>query len=280
MLTVLCIVVLAVSLFLLARELILLPKQAQETAQEASGIYHAVSVPSPSGEKGESGREDSVNPNFAALKEINPDIVGWITLPNTVIDYPVLQSGTDDPEFYLTHNYKKESTKYGSIFVDSKANLDTTRNLVLYGHNMRDGQMFASILNYVNLDFYKASPVIQFDVEGRETFWKIISIYKTNVLESQGQVFNFVQSSFSNEETFLDFADQVLARSYLDIPVDVQAGDQLLTLSTCSSEYKDFRTVLVTRRVRDGEDPSVEVESAQRNPSPVLPECWKKVVPS
>lgn len=221
------------------------------------------------------------NPNetdkFRALLEINGDIKGWIKINNTRVNYPVLKSSEDDPEYYLYRNYKKESTKYGSIFIDSNSKEGTdSKNIIIHGHHMNDGSMFSDILKYKNIDFYKSTPTFTFDTIYENAEWKVFSVFSTNTLEQHGPIFNYLRGSFKDEEDFMSFVKEIKDRSLINTSVDVKADDRLVTLSTCSYEFKDFRTVVVARKVRDGESQFVNVEEAVMNPNPVLPQCYYK----
>lgn len=212
------------------------------------------------------------------MRAQNSDIIGWIQVDDTGIDYPVLQSNSSDPNYYLYRDYLKNDTKYGSVFLDSAAQIfdqnTSSQNLVLYGHNMNDGSMFAPVLKYGDLDFYRNHAVFRFDLSDRPGAWKVISVFKTNVQEHQGSVFPYTQHIFASDEKFLDFVQQVRVRSLIETDVTVNENDQLLTLSTCSYEFDDARTVLVARRVRDSEFISVDTKKASVNESPLYPDCW------
>lgn len=216
--------------------------------------------------------------DFDALRKVNDDIVGWITIPNTIIDLPVLQSSVEDPEYYLYRNYKKESSNYGSIFLEANNTIvpgeATTKSQTLYGHHMNDGRMFADILKYCDLEFYKSAPTFIYDTYLEQGDWKVISVFKTNVLESQGKVFQYVRPSFADDTDFLNFVHNVMIRSIIDTGVTVNEDDQLLVLSTCSYEYENFRTVVVARKVRSGEKTDVDTSKATYNNDVLYPECW------
>ena len=217
---------------------------------------------------------------FLPLLEINNDIKGWITVPNSKIDYPVLQSEKDlllqpgENETYLYTDYRGNSTKYGSIFIDAHCDITDCKNIIIHGHHMRDGRMFANLMNYSDLSFYQSAPVITFDTIYEEAQWKVISIFKTNTLEDQGEPFQYLRYSFADDSDFLNYVYQVRERSLIDMPVDVNEDDQLITLSTCSYEFNEFRTVVVARKVRPGEDASVNVSQAAKNPDPLMPDVW------
>ena len=134
---------------------------------------------------------------------------------------------------------------------------------------MNDGSMFGNLMKYGstsgNLDFYKESPTIEFDTPEGNADYKIISVFKTNTLSSQGEFFNYMVGDFQNEKDFMNYVYNVRIRSLINCPVDVNEDDQLLTLSTCSYEFTEFRTVVVARKVRGGESSKVNVSLRQRS---------------
>jgi len=216
------------------------------------------------------------------LKKINSEIVGWIRLDNTPIDYPVLWNKKDDQNYqhYLKHTYKNEYSEYGSIFVDYRCKDGTkSKNVILHGHNMINGSMFHELINYSDkftpkLDYYKKHAVFTFNTPDGDTKWKVISVFKTSTLYAHGEFFNYMQADFGSDAEFMNFVYNVRERSMFNIPVMVNEDDQVLTLSTCSYEFTSFRTVVVARKVRPGEDESVDVQLATVNPSPLYPEVY------
>ncbi len=222
--------------------------------------------------------------NWSDLAKINKDIVGWIQINDTQIDYPVLWCKTDDStyQFYLSHNYKKDYDSYGSIFVDYRCTKGTeSKNLVIHGHHMNDGSMFGDLMNYGgtsgNLDFYKKAPTIEFDTPDGDGTYKIISIFKTNTLSTQGEFFNYMIGNFQNDKDFMNYVYNVRIRSLINCPVDINEDDELITLSTCSYEFTNFRTVIVARKVRDGESTKVDTSQASVNNNAVWPDCYYAV---
>lgn len=219
--------------------------------------------------------------NWKALKKINDEIVGWITIEDTKIDYPVLEheGDNDNSQYYLNHTYKKSYSTYGSIFVDYRS-VDSvnSKNVILHGHNMQDGSMFKGLTGYGDLegdlDFYKDHPVIEFNTPDGDAQWKIISVFKTNTLYAHGEFFNYVQGSFLSDAEFMNFVYNMRIRSLINCPVMVNEDDQLLTLSTCSYEFSNWRTVVVARKLREGEKADVNVELATLNQNPVFPEVY------
>lgn len=219
--------------------------------------------------------------NWEALKKINKEIVGWISIDGTKIDYPVLEhkGDTEYSQYYLYRNYKKESSNYGIPFIDYRSTESVnSRNVVIHGHNMVDGSMFHEMVNYGsltgNLDYYKKHPVVTFNTPEGDAQYKIISYFKTNTLYDHGEFFNYMQGSFLSDAEFMNFVYNCRIRSLFDCPVMVNEDDQLLTMSTCSYEISNFRTVIVARKVREGETADVNTEIATLNSSPVFPEVY------
>ena len=220
--------------------------------------------------------------NWAELQKINKEIVGWIQLKGTQIDYPVLwHKGDDaDDQYYLNHNYQRDYDSYGCIFLDYRCTegMDS-KNIVLHGHHMNDGSMFGDLMEYGgtggDLDFYKNHSVIEFDTpQGGDAMYKIISVYKTNTLSAHGEFFNYMVGNFQNEKDFMNYVYNVRIRSLINCPVDVNEDDELLTLSTCSYEFTNFRTVVVARRVRINESNKVHTSKASLNNNAVWPEVF------
>lgn len=219
--------------------------------------------------------------NWEKLKSINKEIVGWIQINDTKIDYPVLWHKGDDInyQYYLNHNYKGEYDSYGTVFVDYRCAEGTdSKNVVLHGHHMNDGSMFGNLMYYGgttgDLDFYKKAPVIKFDTPKGDGVYKIISVFKTNTLSSHGEFFNYMIGDFQNDKDFMNYVYNVRVRSLINCPVSVSEDDELITLSTCSYEYTNFRTVVVARKVRIGESAEVDIDKASLNDNAVWPQVY------
>ena len=213
-------------------------------------------------------------PKFAALYALNEDIAGWIEIENTPLSYAVVQA--PDNDYYLRRDFDKKDNKHGIPFVDFRVDLSKpSTNTLIYGHNMKDGQMFGELIKYKQLSYYKQHPVITFDSVYQESKFKIVSVFITNAYEAQGPVFNyhnFIQAR--DDQAFIDFINEIRQRSLINTTVDVTTTDTLLTLSTCDYDFTDSRMVIVARRVRPGEDTTVDVANAKLNPNPKMPEAW------
>ena len=232
----------------------------------------------------DSDEEGGPAQDWDALKEINDEIVGWITIPDTVIDYPVLYHEGDDRynQYYIKRTYKKESSEYGSIFVDYRSTDGThSRNVIMHGHDMNDGSMFAGMLKYTpkgdlkgDLEYYQEHPVIIFNTPDGDAKYKIISVFKTSTRYEHGEFFNYMQGEFNSDAEFMNFVYNTRIRSFFNIPVTCNEDDQIITLSTCCYEFYQWRCVIVARKVRPGEDENVDVSLATRNSAPLFPDVY------
>ena len=182
------------------------------------------------------------------LQEENEDIVGWIEIEDTNISYPVLQG--KDNEYYLNHNYKKEKSQKGSIFLD--ANYDwsiPSNNLIIYGHNIMNDLMFKDLLKYANEEFYKEHPVIRFTTKENDGEYEIISAFKSKVFnKSDTNVFRYYNfMNAETEEEYNEFVENAKKASLYDIEETAEYGEELITLITCSYHTTDGRFVVIGR---------------------------------
>ena len=281
-LTIIALLVFLVCGGILLYEFVLQPMQTDQSNEKLQGLYYheASSRETEEGEPAVSSEpekdENGILLKFEDVRKINPDVVGWINIPNTIIDLPVVQSSEEDPEYYLNRDYEHNVTKSGSIFLDSRDSLEepASKNLILYGHSLNSGRMFTDLLKYKQLDFYKNAPVFTFDTVYEESQWKIISVFITNTLESHGEVFDYLRVNFSSDEDYLNFVYQTRIRSLYNTGVSFNANDQIVMLSTCSYEYDNWREVVVARKVRPGESAEVDVSQVNWNPRTLYPDIW------
>lgn len=187
---------------------------------------------------------------YASIFRLNTDTVGWIKIPGTNINYPVLQTpGKEDHKnLYLDHDFYKESSRHGAIYANGYADLNKpSDNITLYGHKMADGTMFAALHNYKNESFYKQYPTITFDTLTEHHTYQIFSVFLTTANYDTGFTYHtFVDG---DEFSFTDFYATCQSLSYYATGVEVSYGDKLLTLSTCDHTIDNGRLVVVAKRV-------------------------------
>lgn len=217
----------------------------------------------------------------------NNDFIGWIRLEDPeaekpVIDYPVVQ--TTDNSYYVTHNFYGEEDRSGEVFADYRAEITRDfhpANIVLYAHNLYTGTYFAKLTRYKDVEFYKNHPIINFDSLYEEGMYKIFAAMFTNTLEKNGEVFKYTaKQNFKNRTDFNEYMAEVLDRSYIYTDVDVEYGDEILTLSTCWFQFskEDGRFVVFARKLRDGEAAEVDVNKAVQNESPKFFDQYYRVM--
>ena len=229
----------------------------KKEAEEESNLINTIEVDENKITKVETERMLQVQ----SLKTENPDIVGWLEIKGTNVSYPVLQGS--DNEFYMTHNYKKEKSKNGSIFLskDYDWNIPST-NLLIYGHNMQNGTMFEELLKYADYNFYVQHPIINFTTVDEDAEYEIISVFKSRVYyKSEQNVFRYYY--FINAETedeYNEFVSNAKNASLYNIDANATYGDQLITLSTCSYHVKDGRFAVVGRKI------SSDIGDTQKRP--------------
>ncbi len=168
------------------------------------------------------------------LSIINSDLWGWIKIDNTVINYPIMQS--DDNDYYLDHSYEKNFLSAGSIFADYRNYDSLMKNfhVILYGHNMRNGQMFNNVMNYLDEDFFRENPYIEiYTFDGIYTY-EVFAIYETRY------DYDYIRTAFPSWDEFLPYCEKLRANSmYEREGVTFEKNDRLLTLSTCTNNVTE-----------------------------------------
>lgn len=190
---------------------------------------------------------------YDSYADANPDYVGWLYLADTKVNGPVVQSQLDGNGYweYLYKDFYGNDKFAGTLFLDKACSIDspTTDNWMIYGHNMNDGSMFGTLKYYRDELFWREHPTFTFTTrESVETF-EILGVVQSWVSEEpQGQFEYFFFFDAENEEEFQDFVRQVKENSLYDTGVEVEYGDQLITLSTCDSWHEEGRLAIIGRR--------------------------------
>lgn len=185
------------------------------------------------------------------LQKENNEIIGWLEIEDTNINYPVLQ--TNDNNFYLSHNYKKEKANTGSLFLDKDFDLvNGSSNYLIYGHRNTKGLMFEDLMKYAKEDFYKEHTKIKFTTNKEDSVYEIMSVFYSRVYyKSEKNVFRYYYFvNANNEQEYNDFVNNAKKASIYDTGVNANYGDQLLTLSTCEYSQEDGRFVVVAKKLK------------------------------
>lgn len=196
------------------------------------------------------GNTVMILPQFEELYKLNPDVVGWMRIEGTALDYPVMYK-PDSEEFYLRRNYYGEKATHGCLYIQETCSVfPRTDNLTIYGHNMRDGSMFGCLKNYRKESFWKEHPVITFNTLKEEAQYEIFAVFATTSSVGKGFKYHFFINA-AGEGEFRDFVDTCKELSFYDTGIDPVPGDQFITLSTCEDTLINGRLVVVARRVTE-----------------------------
>ena len=194
-------------------------------------------------DKNEDENKEEYTVDFNKLKEQNNETVAWIKVNNTNVEYPVVRATNNS--FYLNHSFDKSKNSAGWIFADYKNKFDNTdKNIVIYGHNMRDGSMFGSLKNILNEEWYNNTENmnITFLTENGNYIYKVFSIYK---IESEDY---YIKTDFSTDNEYQKFLNIIKERSIKNFDVKLNVDDKILTLSTCANNNK-YRVVLHAKKL-------------------------------
>ncbi|MCR4925106.1 MAG: class B sortase [Clostridiales bacterium] len=212
---------------------------------------------------------------FAKLYALNQDMVGWLKIEGTSIDFPIVQ-GADNSE-YLHLNFHRKNTDFGNPFLDYRNTITTlNKNTIIYGHHMRDKTIFAQLETYATIDGFKKSPIIEFDTLFQDYKFKVYAVFITNseLKDDNNYIFNYIYTSFRSPAKFQEFITQIDQRKLYTTGVDINADDKIITLSTCDYTFDDARFVVVGRLVREGEDLTVDTSKAVMKESPRFPQAY------
>ena len=182
--------------------------------------------------------------DYDKLKGINSDFIGWIYIPNTNVDYPIVQ--TTDNDYYLSHNFYKEYNSGGCIFVASEIEepFKNAKNTIIHGHHMRDGSMFGSLMKFKDNKFFDDNKIIYIGTEDGVHKYEIFSAYWQKVNDDP------YQYGFESDEKYIEYLNGLKQKSaYTRDTDEFTANDKIITLSTCSYEVDDGRYLIHARLI-------------------------------
>lgn len=231
-------------------------RQANEQSELYDSLAEAVDQAQKSDEANEPveeipyNEEKTILPEYAELFLQNMDMVGWIKVEDTNINYPVMHT-PDNPDFYLKHGFDKGYTDYGCPYVQENCDVqEPSDNVIIYGHHMKNGSMFCDLERFKSKDFYKEHKIISFNTLTDKCEYEIVAVFTTFVYSDSPEAFKYYR--FVNAETSEQF-DEYIAKckelSLYDTGVSAEYGDKLITLSTCEYSRTNGRLVVVAKRV-------------------------------
>ena len=192
--------------------------------------------------------ESSNKYNLENIAKINSDVVGWIKIENTNIDYPVMQNG----DYYLHRNIYKNYSSHGTPYLAEYCNIQYSDNLIIYGHHMNDNSMFAQLDNYKKHSFYENHKYIKFysyyNGKTIEKTYEVAIAFKTVVYSDKGfKYYNY--TNFSDVQELNDFIENCRKLEFYNTGIDINYGDKFITLSTCEYSQKNGRIVVVAKQI-------------------------------
>lgn len=183
--------------------------------------------------------EDSTEKETETIK----NCVAWIELPGTDIDYPIMQK-QGDPEYYLRRNYKGEYSYSGTPFLDENCNIRLSKNLIVYGHNMKDGTMFSDLTKYKDLQFCTEHQTMKLTIDGITYNYTLYAVCSVDASDGWYTFTNEV-----SEDNFAELTSHIQNRSsYISSTEQAEYGDHFLTLSTCDYTSEDSRLIVIAKR--------------------------------
>ena len=191
--------------------------------------------------------EKSSETSFESLFTENSDMVGWIFIEGTGVNYPVMQT-KDSPNYYLKRNFNKEYSDLGVPYVQENCDLSANDNIIIYGHHIKGGKMFGSLDKFTSKSFYDKHRIIQFNTLTEQREYQIIAVFKTIAYSASGfRYYDFVNAE--DEADFNAYVSRCKELALYDTGVTAKYGDRLLTLSTCKRFVENGRLVVVAKKI-------------------------------
>ena len=260
-----------------------LPNFTKDMYADIEENYHPEAV----GTVDEGDYPEKMQLSFQMLYDRNDEVRGWLSYHAVGnqdflnIEYPVMYSG--DNEKYLTTDFNGNKNKNGALFFDLRANLDspedTNTSLIIYGHNMASGQMLAGLNKFIgNVNNARVASTLTMNTLFKNAQYKVFAVVMTDESAADKHYFNVRRTAFRDSADFDQYIDALRSRSLFDYPVDVQAGDELLLLSTCtvpsSAKITNGRLTVIARKVREGETAAVNTAAIVKNSDVIMPYAW------
>ena len=211
-----------------------------ETEAEESSEPEEETAPKP--------QHHEILPKYKDVYLRNGDMVGWIKIEGTKVDYPVMQT-KERPNYYLKRDFDGNPTDWGSIYVREECDVNKpSDNVTIYGHNMIDCSMFGDLKNYGNKQFWEGHKTIFFDTLQEYHVYEIFSVFKTSANEGEGFAYHQMEDA-ANEQEFNEFVATCKKLSFYDTGITPKYGDKLICLSTCEYTLDNGRFVVAARRI-------------------------------
>jgi sortase B len=193
-----------------------------------------------------------IQPAYLALKAENKDLVGWLRIYDTAINYPVMQT-ISNPEYYLHRSFSREYSGSGTLFASEISEIEQPSDVIIvYGHRMKNGSMFGSFNKFTKPEYLKEHRYIRFDTLSERRTYEIFCVLRTTVETGQANEFKYYNAaSFQNEDEFNSYIKEAQSKAYFETGITPAYGDELIVLSTCEYSEENSRLVIMGKRVED-----------------------------
>ena len=192
--------------------------------------------------------ENGMLVEYGEIYALNDDVVGWIRIDGTEMDYPVMQT-PDEPNYYLYRDFDKRDSARGSIYIREECDMNKpSDNITVYGHNMRDGSMFECLNDYVNKETWENNSLIFFDTLYEYHVYKIFAVFKTEAVVNKGFKYHNMIDAESKED-FDQFIATAKDLSFYETGITPQYGDKIICLTTCEYTLEEGRLVVAAKRI-------------------------------
>ena len=200
----------------------------------------------------DTGEEMEILPEYAELFQMNTDLVGWISIYDSMINYPVVQTGTDRTDYYLKRDFNKNYSAHGCVYVREQCDVFApSDNLTIYGHRMQDNTMFGYLAKYEEKSYWELHPFVRFDTLKHRQLYQIICVFKTTANLGEGFPYHRFENA-QTEEEFNDFLSRCKSLALYDTGLTAEYGDKLISLSTCEYTQQNGRLVVLAKRIAVG----------------------------
>lgn len=198
----------------------------------------------------EKKENSSMLKQYEKMYKQNNDMVGWLTIEDTNVNYPVLQNIEDD-SYYLTHNFLKEDSIDGGLFVDGETKLSPLdKNIVIYGHNMKSGTMFGQLKNYKDYNYFANHQTFSFDTLYQKQTYQIVAVFVIDVASEENEDFCYYEYRGGNQEEFEQLKLFLNENRLYDTGNELVVEDETVMLSTCEETSESSRLVVVGRKIK------------------------------
>lgn len=242
--TILLLFIFSVSVFMVGKELI-------QSKKEQDAFKDLTTIVEQSNNKNDNDNTNTeeLKPNYEELYHMNNDFIGWLSIPNTKVDYPVMYT-PNEPEYYLRRGFDKTYFQSGTPFIGENCTIDSDC-LIIYGHNMKNGTMFTTLENYKDKEFYEENKVFSFNTLDEYRNYEVFAAFPTKILNAGEEGIKYYDYSGDLSETdFEKISNWLITNSLYDTGIKPTYDEQILILSTCSYHTENGRFVVAARRIK------------------------------